>query len=317
MPLKAGADHAAEASDSITNLQTAGVDEGGIVKRAGDHLIVLRRGGLFAVHVAGEQLQPVSQLDAYAPGSDPRGAWYDELLIAGNTVVVGPVGRVFYVSAGSVYVWTNGTRRAALVEREPTAVPLSAGFRLPLDGSAPSGLKTAGVPTDQMSFLEDSEGHLNVLLREQGAGKGMFGAHTSRGRTALLRVPLSAFGDGRSAAACKHYRRLPGPEQAALQNRFVGDWLLWGAGESAWALRYAANLAAVALEPGHAVQRIEPLGAQALLVGNAGGGFALQRGPTDRRLLTQRSAHRNSSRAGRLAPGRDAQPWLFLPRHGH
>lgn len=43
-PLKAGADEAAEASDSITNVQTAGVDEGGIVKRAGDHLVILRRG---------------------------------------------------------------------------------------------------------------------------------------------------------------------------------------------------------------------------------------------------------------------------------
>ena len=88
MPLKAAADRAAEASDSITNVQTAGVDEGGIVKRAGDHLIILRRGRLFTVRVGGDQLQPVSQLDAYAPGSDLRGAWYDELLVSGSTVVV-------------------------------------------------------------------------------------------------------------------------------------------------------------------------------------------------------------------------------------
>lgn len=73
-PLKAGADQPAEASDSITNVQTAGVDEGGIVKRAGDHLVILRRGRLFTVRVGGDQLQPVSQLDAFAPGSDSRGA---------------------------------------------------------------------------------------------------------------------------------------------------------------------------------------------------------------------------------------------------
>ena len=391
---------AVAATESVTNVQTAGVDEGGIVKRAGDHLIILRRGRLFTVRVGGEQLQPVSQLDAFAPGSDPRGAWYDELLISGNTVVVvgysyarggteiglfeladngslayratyhlrsfdyysarnyasrlvgqklifytptvlqpwgqpwvqmmpalrrwsgqavpsdferilpatrvfrsddefepgqplalhtvtgcdlgaaalrcdstavlGPVGRVFYASAGSVYVWTNSTRRAAVTDREPATAPLSAVFRLPLDGGAPSGLKTAGVPTDQMSFLEDSQGHLNVLLREQGNGEGMFGAFSSRGRTALLRVPLSAFGDGRSAAAREHYRRVPGPEQGGLQNRFVGDWLLWGAGESAWALRYAGQTPAVALEPQHAVERIEPMGVHALLIGNAG-----------------------------------------------
>lgn len=399
--LKAGADSAAEATDSITNVQTAGVDEGGIVKRAGEHLVILRRGRLFTVRVGGDQLQPVSQLDAYAPGSDPRGAWYDELLISGSTVVVvgysyarggteiglfdladngslayratyhlrsfdyysarnyasrligqklvfysptvlqpwgppwaqmmpalrrwsgqavpsdfdrilpakrvfrtddefdpgqplalhtvtscdlgaaplrcdasavlGPVGRVFYVSAGSVYVWTNqGARRGMTAEREPSTTPQSAVFRLPLDGSAPSSLKTAGVPTDQMSFLEDTQGHLNVLLREQGNGEGMFGAFNSRGRTALLRVPLSAFGDGRSAAKIGHYRRLPGPDSAGLQNRFVGDWLLWGAGDSAFALRYAQPGDAVALQPQHAVERIEAMGEHALLVGNTG-----------------------------------------------
>lgn len=400
-PLKAGADSAAEATDSITNVQTAGVDEGGIVKRAGEHLVILRRGRLFTVRVGGDQLQPVSQLDAYAPGSDPRGAWFDELLISGSTVVVvgysyarggteiglfdladngrlayratyhlrsfdyysarnyasrligqklvfysptvlqpwgppwaqmmpalrrwggqavpsdfdrilpatrvfrtddefdpgqplalhtvtscdlgaaplrcdssavlGPVGRVFYVSAGSIYVWTNqGARRGMTAERESSTTPQSAVFRLPLDGSAPSGLKTAGMPTDQMSFLEDAQGHLNVLLRGQGNGEGMFGAFSSRGRTALLRVPLSAFGDGRSAATIGHYRRLPGPDSAGLQNRFVGDWLLWGAGDSAFALRYAQPGDAVALQPQHAVERIEAMGEHALLVGNTG-----------------------------------------------
>src|SRR5207244_574894 len=36
-----------EKSESITNTQHAGVDEGGIVKLHGDHLVVLRRGRLF------------------------------------------------------------------------------------------------------------------------------------------------------------------------------------------------------------------------------------------------------------------------------
>lgn len=394
------------AGESITNVQTAGVDEGGIVKRAGDHLIILRRGRLFTVRVGGDQLRPVAMTDAFAPGSDPRGAWYDELLVSGRTVVVvgysyarggteiglfelgddgslayrathhlrsfdyysarnyasrlvgrqlifysptvlqpwgqpwaqmmpaqrrwggqalpgdferilpatkvfrtdddfdpgqplalhtvtrcnlgnhpgedkldcessavlGPVGRVFYVSQGSVYVWTQAWRRVTGAEgaRPDTMVSSAAVFRLPLDGAMPTGLKTAGVPTDQMSFLEDSQGHLNVLLREQGSGEGMWGADRSRGRTALLRVPLSAFGDGSSAAQREHYRRLPGPAHAALQNRFVGDWLLWGAGQQAWATRYAADTGAQSLNPGHAVERIEALGEHALLVGNDG-----------------------------------------------
>ena len=78
----------AAAADSITTVQTAGVDEGGIVKRAGDHLVILRRGRLFTVRVGGDELRPIAMLDAYAPGSDPHGAWYDELLIHDNRTVV-------------------------------------------------------------------------------------------------------------------------------------------------------------------------------------------------------------------------------------
>lgn len=398
---KSAADSSAVAAESITNVQTAGVDEGGIVKRAGDHLLVLRRGRLFTVRVGGGRLEPVAAVDAYAPGSDPRGAWYDELLVSGSTVVVvgysyarggtevglfelgsdgalawratyhlrsgdyyasrnyasrlvgsrllfytplplnawggptaeqlpawrrwqsglpadfqrllpatriyrsgddfspdqalalhtvtacdlaatpmrceasavlGPAGRVFYVAASAVYVWTNPVRQP------PRAAPLSAVFRLPLDGAAPGGVKTAGVPVDQLSFLEDEGGQLNVLLRAGGSGEGMWGAESSEGALALLRLPLSDFGDGRSAARADQYRRLPGPSTGALQNRYVGDWLLWGGGDRAWAFRHASASAAeraaerapTPLAPGHAIERIEALGDQALLVGNAG-----------------------------------------------
>lgn len=405
--LKQEADAATGAgADSITNVQTAGVDEGGIVKRAGDHLIVLRRGRLFTVRVGGDELQPVARIDAYAPGSDPRGAWYDELLVSGRDVVVigysyarggteiglfelsddgglryratyhlrsfdyyssrnyasrlvgrklifytptvlqpwnaapvaqwipaarrwqaqlpeefqrilpatriyrtdddfspdeplalhtvtgcdlggaalrcestavlGPAGRVFYVSAGSVYVWTTSVPRRqwpALQRPAPQPAAVSALFRLPLDGSAPSGIKTVGVPVDQMSFLEDGQGQLNVLLRESGAGEGMWGAEYGAGALALLRLPLADFGDGRGVARREQYRRVPGGAGNGgwqLQNRYVGDWLLWGANDSAWAMRYAGNGDAVTLVPGHAVERIEAMGERALLVGNRG-----------------------------------------------
>ncbi len=51
---KAAADSSAAGqagAESITNVQTAGVDEGGIVKRVGEHLVILRRGRLFTVRV--------------------------------------------------------------------------------------------------------------------------------------------------------------------------------------------------------------------------------------------------------------------------
>lgn len=390
---------AAAAQESITNVQTAGVDEGGIVKRAGDFLVILRRGRLFTVRVGGDALQPVAWADAFGPGIAPAGAWYDELLVSGRTVVVvgysydrggteiglfdlhpagtlrhratyhlkshdyysarnyasrlvgtrllfytptvlspwqaaplapmpawrrwrgdapggdfrrilpatrvyradddfdpgeplalhtvtsieldgpepvvestavlGPAGRVFYVSAGAVYVWTAAPRR-------PEA---SAVFRLPLDGSAPTALKAAGTPVDPLSFLEDDRGHLNVLLRATGHGDAMWGAEdaTGAGALALLRVPLSAFGDGRAAAGPQHYRRLPAPPWGALQNRFVGDWLLWGSGAEprAWAVRCTGRGAPVPLDAGHAIERIEALGSNALLVGARGADLQL------------------------------------------
>ena len=64
------------------------MDEGGIVKVHGEHLVILRRGRLFTVRMRDEALAPVAVIDAYAPGLSPRGAWYDELLIHGSQVLV-------------------------------------------------------------------------------------------------------------------------------------------------------------------------------------------------------------------------------------
>lgn len=419
----------AAAADSITNVQTAGVDEGGIVKRAGDHLVILRRGRLFTVRIGGDTLQPQAMLDAYAPGADPGGAWYDELLVSGSTVVVigysyarggteiglfelgrdgslayratwhlrsfdyyssrnyasrlvgrklvfytpmllhphghpwemrpamrrwhpgatpdefqrilpanriyrtddefdpgealalhtvtscelggptlqcessavlGPAGRVFYVSAGSVYVWTTSARRRFPGVPEswpdihrpqpPAPQPRSAVFRLPLDGGAPSALKTAGVPIDPLSFLEDG-GHLTVLLRESGQGEGMWGSERTRGAMALLRVPLSAFGDGRGAAQREHYQALPSPGGHDVQNRHVGDWLLWGGSGGAWAMRPAQGGEPQPLSPGHAVERIEAMGPHAVLVGNQGADLHFSAVRLDRRQVQLAGRH--------------------------
>ena len=85
---------AAASSESITNTQEAGVDEGGIVKAAGDHLIVLRRGRLFTFSIAGGGLRQIDRIDVPAPGSrrtsdSPWDSnWYDEMLVAGGYVTV-------------------------------------------------------------------------------------------------------------------------------------------------------------------------------------------------------------------------------------
>lgn len=396
----------ARMADALTNVQHTGVDEGGIVKAHGDHLVVLRRGRLFTVAVGGGRLAPVDAIDAFGPGVDPRGAWYDEMLIAGDTVVVigfsyarggteiglfriardgilaykgtyhlrsndyyssrnyasrlvgtklvfysplhlnpyaadpyasfpalrkwhagasaaefrriapatriyrtdepldpmagvalhsvsvceldapelecestavlAPAGRVFYVSPGSVFVWTTQWRR-----RPEHAAPVSAVFRIPLDGSAPSALKVSGSPIDQFSFLEGADGMLNVLLRASGRGEGMWAAEASPGDLALLRVPLASFSDGRDAAPADAYRALPRPHGHALQSRYVGDFLLYGAGtgwhrpqrtreSEVFAVDFARGATAHTLPLPHAVDRIEALGRDAVVIGSDG-----------------------------------------------
>jgi hypothetical protein len=79
---------AAPANDAITNNQVAGVDEGGIVKVVGDHLVILRRGRLFTVSTAGGALRPVHAIDAFPPGTLGRSSWYDEVLVSGDQVIV-------------------------------------------------------------------------------------------------------------------------------------------------------------------------------------------------------------------------------------
>ena len=87
-PAKAAEGYAAKDEESITNTQHAGVDEGGIVKLHGDHLVVLRRGRLFTVAIGDGSLKPISTVDAFGPEIDPRYTWYDEMLVSENTVAV-------------------------------------------------------------------------------------------------------------------------------------------------------------------------------------------------------------------------------------
>ena len=391
-------------AESVTNTQVAGVDEGGIVKVHGEHLVVLRRGRLFTVNIRGSALSPVAIADAFAPGIDPSGAWYDEMLIEDDTVVIigysyrrggaevglfdidrggrlthratyhlrsndyyssrnyasrlvgnklifytplylnlrgdplaslpsmrrwrgeanagefrriapatriyrtddpvepqgltlhtvtvcdlgaremdcaatgvlGPHGRVFHVAQESVYVWTTGQPRAASGQSAQAGI-----FRIPLDGGAPTALKASGSPVDQFSFLESGDGHLNVLVRARGRGEAMWAAEGSAGDTALLRVPLALFGDGRQQAPAASYRRLPNPRGHTLQNRFVGAYLLYGAGNT-WgtpgdqrgnalhAVRWDQAGTAQTLALPHGVDRIEALGRHAVIVVAAG-----------------------------------------------
>jgi hypothetical protein len=91
-PAEAAADAAAAPepeSSQITNVQEQGVDEGGIVKNHGSQLVILRRGRLFTVDVSGETPRAIDMINAYPPDETMAGgAWYDEMLVAKDVVVV-------------------------------------------------------------------------------------------------------------------------------------------------------------------------------------------------------------------------------------
>ena len=76
------------ASQSITNTQEANVDEGGIVKVRADTLVILRRGRLFTVSLAGGSMRPIDSINAFPPGVSGEGDWYDEMLLSGDRVIV-------------------------------------------------------------------------------------------------------------------------------------------------------------------------------------------------------------------------------------
>ncbi len=352
------------ASESVTNVQHAGVDEGGIVKVHGNHLVVLRRGRLFTVAIGDGALTPISSVDAFAPDINPAGTWYDEMLVSDDTVavigysyqrggtyvypgasdpfasfpavrrwhkgatadefhriitpnhvyrteqpldssygvalhtvtvcdlahgdfdctatsVVGPPGRVFYVSPESVYIWVNAWVRQGDKMREQSMV-----YRMPLNGAfgpdaAPSALKVSGSPVDQFSFLESEDNHLNVLVRSDTSGDGMWGAEVAQGDVALMRIPLASFSDGSEAVPSSSYRELPKPAGYTFQNRFVGDYLLYGTGSgwgyaqktdrgSLYAVRWAGGSDVHELSISHGVDRIEQLGSDAVVVGTDG-----------------------------------------------
>ena len=399
--MKAGADK----DESVTNTQVAGVDEGGIVKLHGDHLVVLRRGRLFTVRVGDGLLRPVSAVDAFGPDINPVNTWYDEMLVSEDTVavigysyersgtevglfqidddgkltfrstyhlrsndyyssrnyasrligsklifytpmylspgaedpfqsfpavrrwhkgakasefqrivsatrvyrpereinpayglamhtvtvcdmsdggfacnataVLGPAGRVFYVSENAVYVWlSNWTRRGDRMHADSMV------YRMPLDGSGPSALVVSGSPVDQFSFLESEDEHLNVLVRSDNVGDGMWGAEVAAGDVALMRIPLADFSDGSNVVSSSSYRRLPKPLGYTFQNRFVGNHLLYGTG-SGWgapeskdhASLYVVDWAGDATDEvmlAHGVDRIEQLGTNAVVVGTDG-----------------------------------------------
>ena len=194
------------------------------------------------------------------------------------TGVLGSDSRTFFVSQTAVYLWTDG----AWTDGERAGRSNAFLYRMPLGGTLPSAIGVQGVPIDQFSFREDADrGRLNVMVRSEGGGDAMWRAQYNNGALALLQLPLSRFGDGSDRARRSMYRLLPqvGGEEGALHDRYVGDYLLYGASIASGGQRADGRGAVtvvslndrnsvVRLPLTTGVDRIEALGSDAVVVGS-------------------------------------------------
>jgi hypothetical protein len=195
--------------------------------------------------------------------------------------VIGPYGRTFYVSEQAVYVWVTDGHSPGL-SRSGVAQAPGVVYRMPLDGGEPGALRVWGAPVDQFSFKEGKDGQLNVLVRAEAGGDWMWSAEATGGELALLRVPVAGFSTWVGTTRATAYRRLPSPRSGwTMQNRFVGDYVLYGTGSSWGApdserddriyihpVARAGQTASLDLR--HGVDRIEAMGSGAVVIGTDG-----------------------------------------------
>lgn len=161
-----------------------------------------------------------------------------------TTAFIGPPMREFYVSPTDAFLWIgapdglpwdidygnwrrnscrsgtswhDGSDQAALL------------YRLPLDGTPVGAVAVDGVPSDQFAF-DSREGRFRALLSR--AGSGCLKPEQMQS-LALLDIPLSAFDTRIRHVADQAYAPLPAIEAGQLENRFVGNWLVYG-GRTSW-----------------------------------------------------------------------------------
>lgn len=196
-------------------------------------------------------------------------------LACSAVAVLGPESRTFYVSPQGVYLWVSNSWDDDDRRRGPDSWL----FRLPFGRERPSAVAARGAPVDQFSFREDgAEGVLNVLLRGESRGDFMFGPEVSGTGVALARIRFSDLGDGSRELPRRRYRLLPepAPNSWSFQNRFAGNYVLYGGGAYGRA-QDSARLVVAPIRGGpvaelavpHSVDRLDLLGSDAIAIGGA------------------------------------------------
>jgi hypothetical protein len=161
-----------------------------------------------------------------------------------TTAFIGPAMREFYVSPTDAFLWIGapdglpwsieyGNRRrqqcAANEYWNDGAQQAALLYRLPLDGGPIGAVAADGVPADQFAF-DSRDGRFRALLARNGGGCLKQGLGMP---LALLDIPLSEFGESIRRVSDQAYAGVPPIDGGQLENRFVGDWLVYG-GRAGW-----------------------------------------------------------------------------------
>jgi hypothetical protein len=210
-----------------------------------------------------------------------------------TTAFVGAAVRDLYVSPTDVFLWVGapdglpwsidyanlrrgdcpyGQYRRGEVEADGMI------YRLPLDGGAIGAVAAEGIPADQFAF-DSRGGRLRALLSRPAPDCAAYGDPAP---LALLDLPLAAFGREVRHASASAYTPLPAIGAGQIENRFIGDWLVYG-GRRGWtsepeegrpppfvAVPLARPKAAVRLAIPHNAVRVDRIGGDAVVSGYGG-----------------------------------------------
>ncbi len=249
--------------------------------------------------------------------------------------VLGPYARTFYVSRDAVYVWVSPGHESVGDDDEQgnqarrPARHYSYLYRLPILEGDVGALQVAGTPIDQFSFKE-ARGRIHVLVTDSGGGDAMWAPERSGGSLALLSVKLSQFSDTPKLIEASEYTLLPAARGGSIQNRFVGENLLWGAGTGWYGGGQAQGtihvthldrpkaVTELALE--HGVDRIEAMAENAVVVGAGRDGLVfsaidLRERPVRRGTYVRKGASQGETRSHGFffLPDRSGGGMLGLP----
>jgi hypothetical protein len=156
-----------------------------------------------------------------------------------TTAVIGSGLKEHFVSTTDVFLWTTDIAEfwnEAESERVACAREQATLFRIPINGTDVGRIKVTGVPADQFS-MHSKDGQFLALLSQQANDCA---PAIERDRMVLLNMPLTDFGDTDKSADVSRYSEVPSAaeglminansgETPVLENRFIGDWLIYSA----------------------------------------------------------------------------------------